>query len=113
MSEQQTDKCRWCGEPKQVGFPCVACWDRQTKEACGVSAPCGNPCGSAGRLESSPTGNTSDVIGHYDFHPAPGGYGWICPKCGKVYGPNTMECFGCNMLVPVTCAGGNAGGNGV
>lgn len=23
-------------------------------------------------------------------------YGWICPKCGKVYSPATMECWNCN-----------------
>lgn len=22
--------------------------------------------------------------------------GWICPKCGSVYGPNTQECYKCN-----------------
>lgn len=25
-----------------------------------------------------------------------GNYGWICPKCGKVYGPNVQECYNCN-----------------
>lgn len=23
-------------------------------------------------------------------------YGWICPKCGNVYSPITMECYKCN-----------------
>ena len=22
-------------------------------------------------------------------------YGWICPKCGSVYSPNTVECYRC------------------
>ena len=22
--------------------------------------------------------------------------GWICPKCGSVYGPNVSECIRCN-----------------
>jgi len=95
-----SDKCLKCGAEKQEGFPCVACWDREIDEelgpkVCGVSAPCGNPCSAV------PT-TGADVVGHYDFHPAPGGYGWICPKCGKVYGPNTMECWGCNQLYKVT-----------
>ena len=25
--------------------------------------------------------------------------GWICPKCGKVYAPTQMECFGCNSNI--------------
>ena len=24
-------------------------------------------------------------------------YGWICPKCGRVYGPYVNECCACNM----------------
>lgn len=24
--------------------------------------------------------------------------GWICPKCGRVYSPNTTECPKCNNL---------------
>lgn len=24
-------------------------------------------------------------------------YGWICPKCGRVYSPYTDECCACNM----------------
>lgn len=23
-------------------------------------------------------------------------YGWICPKCGNVYSPQTTECYNCN-----------------
>lgn len=22
--------------------------------------------------------------------------GWVCPKCGSIYGPNTQECYRCN-----------------
>lgn len=25
-------------------------------------------------------------------------YGWVCPKCGKVYAPNVKECLNCNYL---------------
>ena len=30
--------------------------------------------------------------------------GWICPKCGKVYGPDVKECAGCNAKIvnPIT-----------
>lgn len=23
--------------------------------------------------------------------------GWVCPKCGKVYGPHVDECYDCNF----------------
>lgn len=23
-------------------------------------------------------------------------YGWICPKCGRVFGPSQLECSYCN-----------------
>lgn len=37
--------------------------------------------------------------------------GWICPKCGAVYGPLVSECGRCNGAPVVTCAGaGDAGG---
>ena len=31
--------------------------------------------------------------------------GWVCPKCGSVYGPNASECIRCNppMKLEVTC----------
>lgn len=28
-------------------------------------------------------------------------YGWVCPKCGNVYGPNVLECHRCNNKEPV------------
>lgn len=87
MSEQMKSTCHKCGAEKQEGFPCLVCWEHGMKVDAGSTAV--------------PTTGT-DVVGHYEFHPAPGGYGWICPKCGRVYGPNTMECWGCNSPVPVT-----------
>lgn len=32
-------------------------------------------------------------------------YGWICPKCGKVYAPDIKECFTCNHLSNITVSG--------
>lgn len=28
--------------------------------------------------------------------------GWICPKCGRVYGPLVMECAKCNRKIYAT-----------
>lgn len=32
-------------------------------------------------------------------------YGWICPKCGKVYAPDVKECWNCNYLANITASG--------
>ena len=29
-------------------------------------------------------------------------YGWVCPKCGKVYAPDVKECLNCNYLANIT-----------
>ena len=29
--------------------------------------------------------------------------GWICPKCGSVYGPFVHECGRCNGPMKITC----------
>ena len=29
-------------------------------------------------------------------------YGWICPKCEKVYSPNIKECWRCNKEITIT-----------
>lgn len=34
----------------------------------------------------------SDQNGDYRF----GQKGWICPKCGSIYSPMTIECYRCN-----------------
>lgn len=31
-------------------------------------------------------------------------YGWVCPKCGKVYAPDVKECFTCNYLANITAS---------
>jgi len=31
-------------------------------------------------------------------------YGWVCPKCGAVYGPNVSSCLHCTPRVEITCA---------
>ena len=28
-------------------------------------------------------------------------YGWVCPKCGKVYAPDVKECLNCNYLANI------------
>lgn len=32
-------------------------------------------------------------------------YGWVCPKCGKVYAPNVKECSDCNYLAGIKASG--------
>lgn len=53
-----------------------------------------------------------DSGGHHEPHcplhpdnkpitPAAYGYGWVCPKCGAVYGPTVSECYRCNGPAPI------------
>ena len=32
-------------------------------------------------------------------------YGWVCPKCGKVYAPDVKECWNCNYLANIMASG--------
>lgn len=32
-------------------------------------------------------------------------YGWVCPKCGKVYAPDVKECYNCNYLANINASG--------
>ena len=32
-------------------------------------------------------------------------YGWVCPKCGKVYAPDVKECMNCNYLANIKVSG--------
>lgn len=32
-------------------------------------------------------------------------YGWVCPKCGKVYAPDVKECSNCNWLANINASG--------
>lgn len=35
--------------------------------------------------------------GNFEFYSThAGNYGWICPKCGKIFSPTTIECPYCN-----------------
>lgn len=29
--------------------------------------------------------------------------GWVCPKCGSVYGPHVSTCWKCSAPVTITC----------
>ena len=39
-------------------------------------------------MEINPNPNYKDILW--------GQQGWICPRCGRVYGPNFFECTHCN-----------------
>lgn len=85
-----TERCGKCGEWKVVGSPCVGCWNREVRDyqakRCCVEAPCGDPCTPG-----------------YSFEHRSYDSGWVCPKCGNVYGPMQMECWNCNQSHKVTC----------
>ena len=41
-------------------------------------------------------------------------YGWVCPRCGSIYGPQQPECYRCNgrteYTVTATWKGGDNSG---
>ena len=50
-----------------------------------------------------PTATTTISSSDYNF-PSPVVYGWVCPKCGRVYAPSTSMCCYCgNLDLSVTC----------
>lgn len=59
-------------------------------------------CTSCGRMEKDNIGmsnKTEETKGqHIAESPI---YGWVCPKCGKVYSPDVQECFTCNYLANI------------
>ena len=42
-------------------------------------------------------------ITKYNLRPIFVQYGWICPKCGAVYGPHVSECSRCCPAIRITC----------
>lgn len=64
-------------------------------------------CTSCGCMEKENTGmsdKTAATKEQFIFAEAPK-YGWVCPKCGKVYAPDVKECLNCNYLANITASG--------
>ena len=64
-------------------------------------------CTSCGCIEKDNIGmsdKTAATKEQFIFAEAPK-YGWVCPKCGKVYAPDVKECFTCNCLSNITASG--------
>ena len=50
-----------------------------------------------------PAATTTISSSEYNFS-LPAAYGWVCPKCGRVYSPSTSMCCYCgNLDLSVTC----------
>lgn len=50
-------------------------------------------CPNCGHDFNAPSNYTVDTLGNR---------GWICPKCGKVFGPHVDECEYCNTPPTIT-----------
>lgn len=46
---------------------------------------------------------SNSTTGNFEFYSThTGNYGWICPKCGKIFSPTTIECPYCNVSNTIT-----------
>lgn len=64
-------------------------------------------CTSCGCIEKENTGmsdKTAATKEQFIFEEAPK-YGWVCPKCGKVYAPDVKECLNCNYFANIKVSG--------
>lgn len=85
---------RVCGVAAPCGSPCME--PKTTAPPEGLCRPLGGCCTMGQFEESSNSGVEVYLSSDYST-------GWICPKCGNVYGPNTMGCWNCNQSLKVTC----------
>lgn len=62
-------------------------------------------CGN--ELSSADTSSICRICQRKMVEPKPTYYqtGWVCPKCGSVYGPMTTECSRCCPPLKITCGG--------
>lgn len=54
-------------------------------------------CGCMVRDNIGMSDKTEATKEQYIFAESPK-YGWVCPKCGKVYAPDVKECWNCSQL---------------
>ena len=55
-------------------------------------------CTSCGCTEKENVGMSDKTAATKEQHIADSPkYGWVCPKCGKVYAPDVKECEHCNQ----------------
>lgn len=124
-------KCPKCGGENiteyigtgSVTYRCNACGEEfsyTSVTGCPVSELCPNCgavmsydyihgtryCTSCGCMVKDNTGmsdKTEATKEQYIFAESPK-YGWVCPKCGKVYAPDVKECLNCNYLANITAS---------
>lgn len=99
-------RCYVCG--KEISYTCI------TGNSISHLCPnCGTPmsrdyihgtwyCTSCGCMEKENMGMSDKTVATKKQHIAESPkYGWVCPKCGKVYAPDVKECFTCNYLANI------------
>lgn len=125
-------KCPNCGGENitecigtgSVTYWCNACGEKfsyTSVTACAISGLCPNcggvmsydyihgtryctRCGCMVRDNIGISNKTEATKEQFIFAESPK-YGWVCPKCGKVYAPDVKECLNCNYFAHTTVSG--------
>lgn len=76
--------------------------------ACGMTTGCANCNPNGWRPVQITPGYPTPGFGIPLLTPQ----GWVCPKCSRVYGPASLECWSCNTLINNTTIRTGAGNPG-
>ena len=70
--------------------------DNSARDGYARCPTCGLPYWAVGYPLDLSVKQATCQCNRYYYIPTQPDRGWICPKCGRVYSPNTKECLTCN-----------------
>lgn len=105
-------RCNTCGKEfsytyitsNDVSHSCPNCGTLMSRDYIHGTWYC-TSCGCIQKENIGMSNKTEATKEQFIFEEAPK-YGWVCPKCGKVYAPDVKECFTCNYNLANTKVSG-------